>query len=35
MTGTAGRMNWRRSAIALVAVYVLVQQTTLVALAAG
>jgi hypothetical protein len=28
-------MNWRRSAIALVAVYVLVLQTTLVALAAG
>ena len=28
-------MNWRRSAIALVAVYVLILQTTLVALAAG
>jgi hypothetical protein len=28
-------MNWRRSAIALVAVYVLVLQTTLIALAAG
>lgn len=28
-------MNWRRSAIALVAIYVLVLQTTLVALAAG
>lgn len=28
-------MSWRRSAIALVAVYVLVLQTTLVALAAG
>lgn len=35
MTGAAGWMNWRRSAIALVAVYVLVLQTTLVALAAG
>ncbi|WP_306225639.1 hypothetical protein [Bosea beijingensis] len=35
MTGAAGRMNWRRSAIALVAVYVLILQTTLVALAAG
>ncbi len=35
MTGTVGQMNWRRSAIALVAVYVLVLQTTLVALAAG
>lgn len=35
MTGAAGRMNWRRSAIALIAVYVLVLQTTLVALAAG
>lgn len=28
-------MNWRRSAIALIAVYVLILQTTLVALAAG
>lgn len=35
MTGAAGRMNWRRSAIALIAVYVLILQTTLVALAAG
>jgi hypothetical protein len=35
MMTTAGRMNWRRSAIALVAVYVLVLQTTLVALATG
>jgi hypothetical protein len=35
MMGAAGRINWRRSAIALVAVYVLILQTTLVALAAG
>lgn len=35
MKGTAGRVNWHRSALALVAVYVLVLQTTLAALAAG
>lgn len=35
MTGAAGRKNWRKSASALVAVYVLILQTTLAALAAG
>ncbi|UZF93094.1 hypothetical protein [Bosea sp. NBC_00550] len=35
MKGTTGRTNWHRSAIALLAVYVVVLQTTLAALAAG
>lgn len=35
MKGMAGRVNWHRSALALLAVYVLVLQTTLAALAAG
>jgi hypothetical protein len=35
MAGAAKRAEWRRSAIALLAVYVLVLQTTLTALASG
>lgn len=35
MAGAAKRADWRRSAIALLAVYVLVLQTTLTALASG
>ncbi len=35
MKAMAGRMNWHRSALALLVVYVLVLQTTLAALAAG
>jgi len=35
MKGTTGRRNWHRSALALLAVYALVLQTTLAALAAG